>query len=77
MLVNGRRAEMTDAEATVRSSILNGLLEEPAVAAVISPEGVPERVVTAMLEAVFAAPVRWSVKCYAEELDIKEKLEKS
>jgi len=66
---------MTDAEATVRSSILMGLLDIPEVAVAITPEGVPEQVMEALLNAVFAEPVRWAVKCYAEELDIKSKLE--
>lgn len=66
---------MTDAEATIRSSILDALLEIPETAKVISPEGVPEKVVTTVLDSIFASPVRWTVKVYAEELDIKFRLQ--
>lgn len=62
---------MTDAEAIIRSSILEALLEVPETAEVISTEGTPEKTVTAILDAVFTPSTRWAAACYVEELNIK------
>ena len=61
---------MTDAEATIRSAILEGLLKVPEVAGMLL-EDIPESIVTAILDSVFDPTARWAVPSYAEELNIK------
>ncbi len=51
---------MSDAEATIRQSILEAHIE--------TFQQEPEKIVDGMLKAIFSEPVRWSVRAYLKEL---------
>ena len=59
---------MSDAEATIRKSILYGMAERNTKHEI----NTEEEAVSAVMECVFAEPVRWAVIVYLRELYLKE-----
>lgn len=66
---------MTIAEATVRSAVLESLLKIPEMKEILSRDLGKNEAVNLIVGALFASPMRWAVKCYAEEQHIRFVLE--